>query len=357
MRRVRPCSFSRGRIATIARIAGIARIQLLVLALPFFAAAQKPFAVAHRWVLGGEGSWDYMTFDNPTRRLFIAHQTHVDVVAAESGALLGAIHGLTRCHGIVILPDGKTGFVTDGGAGDVAMFDVATFKVMARIPAGKNPDGLLYESSTNTLWAFNNAGGDVTVIDPSSRKAIATVSLPGKPEFPATDGHGTVFVNIEDKNLIARLDARTKKLTATWPLDGCDSPSGLAYDVAGQRLFSVCDNRVMATSDARLGRTTGTAAIGEGPDAAAYDPSRQLVFSSNGDGTLSVLDASGAQLVPAATAATMKGARTMALDPGTGTIYTVSAQLGPVPKPTADKPHPRPSALPDTFTLLAISNK
>ena len=333
------------------------KLVALAFALPLFAAAQTPFQVTHRWVLGGEGSWDYMTFDGATKRLYIAHQTRVDVVAADSGALVGAIVGLTRCHGIVILPDGKTGFVTDGGAGNVAVFNPATLEVVARIPAGNNPDGLVYESSTRTLWAFNNAGGDVTVIDPSARKAIATVPLPGKPEFPATDGNGTIFVNIEDKNLIARLDARTRKVTATWHLDECDSPSGLAYDAAGQRLFSVCDNHVLAMSDTLLGKAIGTAAIGESPDAAAYDPARRLVFSSNGEGTLTVVDASGAHLKPVENVSTMKGARTMALDPETGTIYTVSAQLGPVPRPTADKPHPRPAALPGTFVLLALSSR
>ena len=334
-----------------------AKLALLAFALPLFAAAQTPLQVIHRWMLGGEGSWDYMTFDGATKRLYIAHQTRVDIVAADSGALVGAIVGLTRCHGIVILPDGKTGFVTDGGAGNVAVFNPATLEVVARIPAGNNPDGLVFDSSTGTLWAFNNAGGDVTVIDTSTRRVIATVSLPGKPEFPATDGHGTIFVNIEDKNLIARLDARTRKLTATWHLDGCDSPSGLAYDAAGQRLFSVCDNHVLAMSDTRLGETIGTAAIGEGPDAAVYDPARRLVFSSNGEGTLTVVDTSGAHLKPVANISTMKGARTMALDPETGTIYTVSAQLGPVPRATADKPHPRPAALPGTFVLLAISSR
>ena len=333
------------------------QLALLAFALPLFAAAQTPLQVTRRWLLGGEGSWDYMTFDGATKRLYIAHQTRVEVVATDSGASVGAIVGLTRCHGIVILPDGKTGFVTDGGAGNVAVFDPATLKVVARIPAGNNPDGLVFDSSTGTLWAFNNAGRDVTVIDPSTRKAIATVPLPGKPEFPAADGQGTIFVNIEDKNLIARLDARTRKLTATWRLDGCDSPSGLAYDAAGQRLFSVCDNHVLAMSDTLLGKAIGTVAIGEGPDAAAYDPARRLVFSSNGEGTLTVVDASGAHLKPVANVSTMKGARTMALDPETGTIYTVSAQLGPAPRPTADKPHPRPAALPGTFTLLAISSK
>ena len=335
----------------------LARLCVAVLSLPLLAAAQKPLHVTHRYVLGGEGSWDYMTFDAATKRLYIAHQTRVDVVAAGSGAPLGAVRGLTRCHGIVLSPDGKTGFVTDGGAGDVAVFDPATFQILARIPAGKNPDGLAYEPSTGTLWAFNNAGGDVTVIDGSARKVIATVALPGKPEFPVADGQGTVFVNIEDKNLIARLDARTHKLVTTWPLTGCDSPSGLAYDAAGQRLFSVCDNHVMAISDARAGKAVGTAPIGEGPDAAAYDATRQLAFSSNGEGTLTVLDAGSTRLVPVSSVPTLKGARTMALDSATGNIYTVTAQLGPVPAPTADKPHPRPSALPGTFTLLVISSE
>ena len=250
---------------------------------------------------------------------------------------------------------GTTGFVTDGGAGSVAVFDTATLKVLKTIPTGKNPDGLLYEASTKTIWAFNNAGADVTLIDPSTRSVVATVPLPGKPEFPATDDEGTIFVNIEDKNSLAKIHAKARKVVADWPLQGCDTPSGLALDKVGRRLFSVCDNRVMAITDSGSGKSLGTPSIGEGPDAAVYDPARRLVFSSNGDGTLTVLDAAATPVVPVQQVATMKGARTMALDPSTGVLYTVSAQLGPTPEPTQEKPHPRPSALPGTFTLMSIA--
>jgi DNA-binding beta-propeller fold protein YncE len=196
------------------------------------AQAQKPFEIEERWPIGGVGSWDYMVADSATHRLYIAHQTRVDVVDTNTGKAIGAIQGLTRCHGIVISPDGKTGFVSDGGANNVVAFDPNTFATLTTIPAGTNPDGMVYERSTNTLWAFNGTSKNATIIDAASRKAVGTVALPGKPEFPVSDDKGTVFVNIEDKNVIVRLDAKSQKMTATWPLAGCDSPSGLAFDRA-----------------------------------------------------------------------------------------------------------------------------
>ena len=184
------------------------------------ACAQKAYKVEQRWTIGGDGSWDYMLADASTHRLYIAHQTRVDVVDTETGKVVGTIAGLTRCHGIVILPDGKTGFVSDGGANTVVVFDPATLAVKTKIAAGTNPDGMAYEASTNTLWAFNGGSKNATVIDAGTLAAVGTVALPGKPEFPVSDDAGTIYVNIEDKNAIVRLDVKARKATATWPLAG-----------------------------------------------------------------------------------------------------------------------------------------
>ena len=318
------------------------------------AQAQKPFRIEQRWTIGGTGGWDYMTVDPEAHRLYIAHQTRVDVVDAGTGKVIGAVQGLTHTHGVVISPDGKTGFVSDGGANNVVVFDPSSFATLATIPAGTNPDGMVYERSTNTLWAFNGTSKNATIIDATRRAVVGTTALPGKPEFPATDDDGAIFVNIEDKNEIVRLDAKTKQITATWPLAGCDSPSGLAFDRTGGRLFSVCDGRKMAITDSRTGKSLGTPTIGDGPDAAAYDSNQKLAFASNGEGTLTVVDAGKPGYAVLQTLPTMKGARTMALDPITGKVYTVTAQFGVTPPATAAAPRPRPSVVPGSFTVLVI---
>lgn len=319
--------------------------------------AQKPFAVQQRWTIGGDGSWDYMIVDSTAHRLYIAHQTRVQVVNLDTGKLIGAIQGLTRCHGIVLAPGAKTGFISDGGANSVVVFDPATLGKLGNIPVGTNPDGMVYEPITNTLWAFNGGSKNVTIIDVDKRAAVATVALPGKPEFPVTDGKGTVFVNIEDANSVVRLDAKTQAITATWQLDDCESPSGLAIDQTGGRLFSVCDGKRMAVTDAYSGKSLATPHIGDGPDATAYDATRKLAFASNEDGTLSVIDTDKPDYPVLQTLPTMNGARTMALDSTTGKIYTVSAKLGATPPPNPAVLHNRPTAIPGTFTILVIGNE
>jgi len=314
---------------------------------------QKPYKVEQKWVIGGDGTWDYVTVDSAAHRLYIAHQTRAQVVDLTTGKLAGTIEGLTKSHGIVILPDGKTGFLSDGGANKVVAFDTSTLAKIAEISAGTNPDGMAYEPTTKTLWAFNSSSKNVSVIDVATRTVVASISLPGKPEFPAVDGAGTVYVNIEDKNSVVRLDAKTHTITATWPLTGCESPSGLAIDPAAGRLFSVCDGKRMAITDTHTGKSLGTPQIGDGPDATAFNPMRKLAFSSNENGTLTVIDTAKPGFPVIQSVPTMKGARTMALDTVTGKIYTVSAKLG-TPPATAPGGHARPTAIPGTFTVLVI---
>jgi YVTN family beta-propeller protein len=238
------------------------------------------------------------------------------------------------------------------------VFDRATLQKVASIPAGTNPDGIVFEPTTKTVWAFNGRSSNATVIDTAQRKVAATIPLPGKPEFPVADGAGTVFVNIESKNEIMRFHAATREITATWPLSQCDSPSGLAIDTAGHRLFAVCDGNKMAVLDAASGKQLASPTIGDGPDAARYDPAHKLAFSSNGgSGTLTIIDASKDNYPVLQTVTTQPGARTMTLDEQTGRLFLATGKYGPRPAPTAANPHPWPTIVPGTFTILVVGQK
>ncbi|MEO8736866.1 MAG: YncE family protein [Edaphobacter sp.] len=321
---------------------------------PSVAVAQKPYSVQSQWTIGGDGGWDYLTADPGAHRLYVTHGTRVEVLDTNSGKVVGSIQGLQGIHGVALDNDGKYGYISDGRAGTVVVFDRSNLKTLASIPVGTNPDGIVFEPVTKTVWAFNGRSNDVSVVDTATRKVVATIALPGKPEFPVADGTGTVFDNIETKNSIVRLDAKTKKLTATWPLKNCEAPSGLAIDLKARHLFSVCDGKMMNVVDANSGKVLATPAIGDGPDAAGFDAAHKLAFSSNGDGTLTVVDASKSTFPVIQNLATEKGARTMSFDSGTGRIYLVTAKFGPKPAATSTNPRPRPAVVPGSFTVLVV---
>jgi YVTN family beta-propeller protein len=317
--------------------------------------AQQPYKIIDKWKIGGEGGWDYLLADSSANRLYITHGARVDVLDTTSGKPVGAITGLHGTHGIALDNAGKFGYISDGAGNAVVVFDRATLATVATIPTGgQNPDGIVFEPATQTVWAFDGRSKDAAVIDTASRKVIATIPLPGKPEFPAVDGKGTVYDNIEDKNEIVRLDARTNKLTAEWPVAGCDSPSGLVLDTAGSRLFPVCDGKKMGVVDSKTGKVLATPSIGDGPDAAGWDAAHKLAFASSGDGILSVVDASKPNFPTIESLPTQRGARTMAYDPATDRVYLVTAEFGPRPAPTADSPHPRPAVVPGSFTVIVV---
>jgi YVTN family beta-propeller protein len=317
--------------------------------------AQQPYKVIDRWKLGGDGGWDCLLADSSAHRLYLTHGNRVDVVDTLTGKLVGTIANLKGTHGIALDTAGKFGYISDGGANAVVVFDRATLATVASIPAGTNPDGINFEPATQTVWAFNGRSKDITVIDAAKNLVIATIPLPGKPEFAAVDGKGTVFVNIEDKNEIIRLDAKTNKLTAEWPITNCDGPSGLAFDIAGSRLFSACGGKKMAVTDAKTGKPLATAAIGDGPDGAEWDAAHRLAFAPNGgSGTLSVIDAGAPGYPTIEELATQRSARTMAYDSAADRVYLVAAEFGPRPEPTAANPRPRPAVLPGSFTVLVI---
>ncbi len=326
-------------------------------AVSIAAGASAPnMAVLQHWKLGGAGGWDYITVD-AKGRLFISRSTRVDVVNIKSGKLIGSIPDTDGVHGIAFAPGLNRGFTSNGRANSVTAFDLDTLKVIkeAKI-SGRNPDAILYEPTGKHVFTFNGASKDVTVLDASSLAVIATIPVPDKPEFAAQDGHGQIFVNIEsDPGQMVVIDAQKLTVKSTWPLPGCNSPSGLAVDGTHRRLFSVCDGKVMAVTDAVNGKQVALVPIGEHPDAAGYDRKRGLVYSSNGEGTLTVVHQDAAdRYTVVQTLPTQRGARTMALNEATGKVYLVTADFGPAPPATAEQPHPRPAMVPDSFVVLVV---
>ncbi|MFT4111508.1 SMP-30/gluconolactonase/LRE family protein [Silvibacterium sp.] len=319
------------------------------------AAHAQSYHVADHWTIGGEGGWDYLVSDDAAHRLYVTHGPRVEVLDTTTGKPVGAITGLKSTHGVALNPDGKTGYVSDGAGNAIIVFDRATLEVKASVQAGTNPDGIAYEPATGTVWAFNGRSRNISVLDAATNQIVATISLPGKPEFPRADGQGNVFVNIEDKNTIVKLDAKQRAVSGSWQLDGCDSPSGMAIDSEQHHLFSVCDGKKMVVSDYAAGHVIALVPIGDSPDASAFDPVRGLVFSSNGEGTLTIVDATKPGFPVLQNLTTVKGARTMAYDATTGRAFLSVAKFGPAPAPTATSPHPRPAAIPGTFEIVVVS--
>lgn len=330
---------------------------LLLAAFTVAADAAPQYHIAHEVKLPGDEGWDDLTFDDAAHRLFIAHGTQVLVVDTDRLTHLGAITDTPGVHGIALATDVGHGYISAGRSGTIVVFDLKTLARLKDIKAtGENPDAILYDSATHRVFSFNGRGRDATVIDSKTDEVIGTIALDAKAEFAASDGKGRVYVNLEDKSSIARIDAQHMTVTAVWPIVGCEEPSGLAIDVTGQRLFAGCGNKVMAVLDANSGRTLGTAAIGGGVDGAKYDSGTQLAFASCGEGVLTVVSmGAGGKPEVAQSLPTQRGARTMALDEHSHRIFLVTASFGPAPAATEQNPHPRPAILPGTFRLLVVA--
>jgi YVTN family beta-propeller protein len=319
------------------------------------------YGVSTIWQLGGTGGWDYLALEPSGARLFVSRGDRVDVVETLSGRRTAAIPNTAGVHGIAFAPELKRGYTSNGRANTVTAFELDTLRFIQESPvAGKKPDAILYEPRVQHVFTADGASNGISVLDPSTLQVLTSIGLPGAPEFMVTDAAGTVFVNIEmEAGKLVAIDARSLKIKATWGLPGCMNPTGLAIDTQNHRLFSVCENQVMAVTDSISGRQVARVAIGEGPDAAAFDADLGFVFSSNGvDGTLTVIHQETPDAYRViATVQTQKSARTMVLDPATHRIYLASARLGPAPAPTEDQPHPHPSILPDSFVILVAEPK
>jgi len=305
--------------------------------------------------LGGEGGWDYLTFDPGSGRLFISRATHVIVLDPASGKVGGDIPDTAGVHGIALAPELGRGFTSNGRAGTVTIFDLKTLATIGQVKAGENPDAIVYDPASKRVFAMNGRSSDATAIDAAAGTLVGTVALGGKPEFAAADGRGHVYVNLEDKSQLLALDSRKLQVVARWPLAPCEQPSGLAIDREHRRLFAGCRNNLMAVVDADSGKVIATPPIGSGVDAAGFDPGLQYAYASNGDGTLTVIhEETPEKFAVVDNVSTQRGARTMALDPASHQVYVVTADFGPAPPPTPEQPRPRPAILPNTFLVLVF---
>src|SRR5436305_3483679 len=328
-----------------------------VLLFTFFAVAADPgLHVIKSYKLGGDGGWDYLKADADSRRLFISRGTHVIVMDMDSGKVVGDIPDTPGVHGIALANDLGRGFTSNGREGTVKIFDLKTLATIGQVKAvGENPDAILFDPATKRVFAFNGHSQDSTAIDAATGDIVGKVPLGGKPEFAVSTGSGEIFVNIEDKSELVRLDPKTLKVQNRWPLAPCEEPSGLAMDVKNRRLFAGCDNKMMAVVNADTGKVITTLPIGSGVDANGFDSESELAFASCGEGVLTVVkEETPDKFSVAENVSTEVGARTMNIDPKTHQIFLVTAKSGPPPAAAQGQPQPRPTIVPDTFEVLVV---
>ena len=328
----------------------------LALAAAGLCADSPPFKVAHRILLGGEGGWDALTMDAPTHRLFVTHGTRVQVIDVKSDSVVGEIPKTPGVHGVALAPDLGRGFTSNGRDSSVTVFDLKTLTVLAHLKlAGRNPDAIEYDPVSKRVFVFNGGSASAIALDAAAGSVVGNIPLNAKPEFAAADGRGMMYVNLEDSSAVVAFDTRTLKVLHRWPLAPGEEPSGLAMDRKHRRLFAGCSNKKLVVLDADNGHVVGVLPIGERVDGVAFDPSRQLVFASNGEGTLTVIHEDGPnRFTVLENTVTQAGGRTLALDESTGSVYVPTAEFGPPPPPTADRPHPRGSVVPGTFVVLEV---
>ncbi len=312
--------------------------------------------------VGGEGGWDYLFVDPGAHRLYVSHATRAVVLDLTTDSVIGEVAPANGIHGIAVAPEFNRGFTSNGRDTTVTIFDLKTLATIGTVTVtGANPDAIVYDPVSKRVFTFNGRGSNATAIDAATGQVQGTIALPGKPEFAQTNGKGLVYVNIEsDTGQIVVIDTRAMKEVKRYWLTGCSEPSGLAYDRANARLFSVCDNEVMAISDPAAGTVIATLPIGPGVDAAAFDPKTRLAFASNGgDGTLTVVQQESAnKYTVLGNAPTQRGSRTMVLDPTTHKVYLSAAEFGAAPPPSTPGGRPgRPPIVPGSFAVLVLERQ
>jgi DNA-binding beta-propeller fold protein YncE len=326
----------------------------LVLAANSYA-ADSGYHIIKRLKVGGEGGWDYLTVDNAARRLYLSRSTHVMVIDLDTEKVIGDIPNTPGVHGIAIAPELNRGFTSNGKADTSTIFDLKTLKVLGEVKTGGNPDAIIYDPASKEVFTFNGRSKNATVFNAATGKVVKTIPLGGKPEFSAIDGKGKIYVNIEDANEVVQIDSKKASVSKRFSIKPCEEPSGLGLDSEHGRVFSGCHNKVMTVLDTKTGKVIATPPIGANVDGNGFDSGTGLAFSSNGDGTLTVVrEASPGKFGVAETVTTQRGSRTMAVDLKTHNIYLPAAQFMPPKAPTAENPKPRPEMVKDSFEVLVV---
>ncbi len=335
-------------------------VSRLILAITFVLlpalAAEGPYHFIKQIDVGGEGGWDYASVDAAAHRLYVTHATKVMVIDLDKDAVVGEITGTPGVHGFAIAPDLGLGFVSNGQENKAGIVDLKTLEIKAKVDTGANPDAILYDPGRKEVYAFNGRGKSATVFEAATGKVLATIPLPGKPEFAQVDVKGgRVFCNIEDTSEVVSIDTAKHEVAAKWPIAPGEEASGMAIDLVNHRLFIGCSNKLMIMMDYVSGKVIGSVPIGEGVDANNYDPETRLAFASSGGSgnvTIARLDTPD-KLTVVQTLTTARGARTMTLDPRTHKIYLAAAEYeAPAAQPAPGGQRPRPRMVPGSFKVL-----
>jgi len=299
--------------------------------------------------------FDYITFDPAVRRVYLSHGTEVKVLDADSSAVVGTVSDLKRCHGVVPINELGRGFITDGDAGQVIVFDLKTFKKVGEIKADKDADSILYDPASKRIFVFNGQPKSSTVIDPAKGTVIAAIPLGGAPEQAVSDGKGTIYNNLEDTNEVVAIDSRTFKIKSRWPVAPAGQPVAIAMDRQHRRLFISGRNpKLLIVMDADTGKIIGEPfPIGDRVDTNIYDPETGMIAASTREGTIHIFhEDSPNKISVVETVKTEFGAKTMAHDPKTHNLYVDTSDFSPAAAPTPQQPNPQPVAIPGSFRLL-----
>ncbi len=333
-------------------------ILLLLSALMVSNALAQKYSVSKSISVTGTEGWDYLVVDEPAQHLFVSHGSVVNVIDLKSEKTIATIPDTKGVHGIAIANDLGKAFITDGKDNAVTVVNLKTFQLIEKIAiAGSRPDAVLYDAFSKKVFVYNAKTNDATVLDAITNKIVGTIPLDGKPEFSVTNNKGLIYVNIEDKNQIKTIDTVTLKVIQTRSISPGDEPSGLAIDLVNNLLFSVCSNKMMVVVNAINGKIIQTVPIGDGCDGVAFDAKKNLIFSSNGEGSITVVkENSRNSYTVIETVKTKRGARTITLNKTTGQLYLPTASFGEAPNPNAENAHPRPAILPDSFKVLVVSS-
>jgi len=316
----------------------------------------KPhYAIVNKIHLDSNNGWDYTAVDEELNRLYVSRGSMVQVVDLKTSKLFAIIPNTSGVHGIALAEDLDKGFTSNGKDTTVTVFKLKTNETITKIKVtGAKPDAIVYDEVTHRVFTLNGKSNNATAIDAKTNAVAGTIPLDGKPEFCVADGKGHLFVNLEDKSAIEEIDAKEMKVMRQWSVAPGDGPSGLAIDRKNDRLFSVCDNKLMVISDADKGTVITTVPIGEGPDAAAFDPEKKRAYSSNGEGTLTVVQEEGPdKFTVIENVPTQKGARTMAINSKTQHIYLPTADFMPLPV-RDDVKRPKREIKPGSFVVLDV---
>src|SRR5436305_6198896 len=302
---------------------------VLASSLPVSAAPAAGYRILNKISVSGHGGWDYLTVDEQARRLYVSHETEVEVVDVDSEKVIGSIPNLHGVHGIAIAPEVGRGFISNGQSSKVTIFDLKTLKPIAEVPTGSKPDAIIFDPFTSRVFVFNSDGKTATAIESATGKVAGTIDLGGGPEFAAADGNGIIYNNLEDENLVLKIDARKLSVEERWPTAPCSSPSSMALDRATHRLFIGCRSKVMAVVNVDTGKVITTLPIGDHVDATAFDPETKLIFNSNGEGTVTVIRQDGPDKYSVMEAVkTLPRAKTMALDHKTHRLFLSTSESG-----------------------------